>query len=140
MKMTLLYQVSCYTRVKIPRTIKSWDQQKCFKTQYNEILRTKKFCLLYQIFCYISSKKTIQNKENIFIGTGEISLLYQVVCFIRSLYTEFPLYKRVFAISKFFITKFHCSLDITNWKCCSYKFTSTLSVKRNLSLLQGEAH
>ena len=44
----------------------------------NEIFGTEKFCLLYQIFCYISSQKTIQNKENIFIGTGEISLLYQI--------------------------------------------------------------
>ena len=61
------------------------------ETQYNKILGTKKFCLLYQIFCDISSPKTIQNKENIFIGTGEISLLYQVFCYIRSLYIEFPL-------------------------------------------------
>ena len=50
------------------------------ETQYNEVLGTMKFCLLYQYF------KTIQNKTNYFIGTWENSLLYQVFCYQISLY------------------------------------------------------
>ena len=55
------------------------------EARYNEIVGTEKFCLLYQMFCYVSTKKTIQNKENVFIGIGEIGLyvisdilLYQI--------------------------------------------------------------
>ena len=51
--------------------------------------------MLYQISCYISSQKTIQNKGNYLIGTGENSLLYQIFCYIRSLYIEFPLYNEL---------------------------------------------
>ena len=62
------------------------------ETRYNEILGTRKFCLLYQISCYISCQKQYKTKENnVFIGTGENSLLYQISCYIRFLYIEFPL-------------------------------------------------
>ena len=52
-----------------------------------------KFCLLYQIFCYISSVQTIQNKVINFIGTGE------KVCYIR-----------YFVISDLSISSFHCTV------------------------------
>ena len=52
------------------------------ETQYSKIIGTRKFSLLYQIFCYFSSQ---QNKASYFIGTGEklVSgiLLYQILVY-----------------------------------------------------------
>ena len=38
------------------RIFKEMGKQSTVETQYNEILGTGTFCLLYQIFCYISSQ------------------------------------------------------------------------------------
>ena len=62
-KITLLYQVSHYIRVKKQRNIKSWDQQNY---------------LVIRGFYYI---RPLYNEVP----------LYYVFCYIRSLYIEFPL-------------------------------------------------
>ena len=45
--------------------------------QYNEMLGTMKFCLLYKIFCYISSHKQYKTKQFIELGPEK------TVCYIR---------------------------------------------------------
>ena len=57
-----------------------------------------KFCLLYQIFCYISCQQTIQNKDY-FTWTRESGVLYQIFCYIRSLYTVETWYKKTWKIT-----------------------------------------
>ena len=64
------------------------------ETQYNEILGTEKFCLLYQIFCYISSQKHYKTKKMYSLG------LEKLVCYIRYC-----------VISDLFISSFHCSTE-----------------------------
>ena len=61
------------------------------ETLDNKVLRTGKDSLLYQICCYVSSKKQYMTKHIDFIGTRENYLLYQIFCYIRSPYIEFPL-------------------------------------------------
>ena len=67
MKITFLYQVSRYIRVKKQRNIKSWDQLNhlvirgfCYTVEphYNEVLETMKITLLYQVSYDIRVKKT----------------------------------------------------------------------------------
>ena len=58
------------------------------ETQYNEILGTETICSLYQIFCYIGSQQTIQNKGNKSTWTGDISLLYQISLYRASTVLE----------------------------------------------------
>ena len=60
------------------------------KTQYNEILGTRKFCLLYQISCLSVVYKQYKTKEIISLG------LEKTVCYIRYFVIFFrSLYKRV---------------------------------------------
>ena len=50
---------------------------------YNEILGTGKFCLLYQIFCYISTQQTYKTKQINSLGPEKM------VCYIRYSGTSF---------------------------------------------------
>ena len=61
------------------------------KTQYNEVLGTITFCLLYQIFCYIIIFKQCKTKQIVSLGPEK------TVCYIR-----------YFVISNLFISSFHC--------------------------------
>ena len=58
--------------------------------QWKLDLGTGKFCLLYQIFCYISSKKQFKTKQLISLGPDKI--VCYIRYFVRSLFNEFPLY------------------------------------------------
>ena len=94
MKITLLYQVSHYIRVKKQRNIKSWDQQNnlvirwfmlyqiasTVEPHYNKVLGTMKFTLLYQVSHYIRVKK-LRN-----IKSWDQHLVIRGFCYIRPLY------------------------------------------------------
>ena len=62
------------------------------ETLYNKVLWTGKFCLLYQVSCYISVVKRYQNKS-LFHFDQRKDISYQVFHWIRTLYVEFPLYE-----------------------------------------------
>ena len=64
-----------------------WIATITVETQYNKILWTRKFCLLdpwdqefvlYQIFCYISSPQTIQNKRKLINWDQRNYVFYQI--------------------------------------------------------------
>ena len=82
-KITLLYQVSCYIRVKKQRNIKNWDQQNylvirgfCYiRPLYNEVP-------LYQVFCHIRVQNT---QRNIKCWDQQNYLVIRGFCFIRAI-------------------------------------------------------
>ena len=68
------------------------------KTQYNKIFGTEKFCLLYQIFCYISSKKTqYKTKEINSLGPEKL------FCYIRY---------SILSYQDLFTSSFHCTKEV----------------------------
>ena len=132
MKITLLYLVSCFIRVKKQRNIQNWDQQ-------NYLVLTG-FCyirpLYNEVSLYTCTYKNLLHKGNSVqwnlvynevLGTMKITLLYQIshnirvknlrntkswdqqnylvirgFCYIPPLYNEVPLYNKVLGTMKFF--------------------------------------
>ena len=94
------------------------------ETRYNEILGTGTICLLYQIFCYISSHQTIQNKGINSLGPAHFVCYtrYFVISVVNKQYKtkeinslgpeKLVCYIRYFVISDFFISSFHCITDL----------------------------
>ena len=65
------------------------------ETWYNKILGTKIFCLLYQIFCYISVVKKKKKKRKLLNSLGPENFVHYIRYFVISdlfINMEFPLY------------------------------------------------
>ena len=60
------------------------------ETRYNKIIGTKKFCLLYKIFCYIN--KQYKTKQITLLGPEKSFVISDILLYLISLYRVSTVY------------------------------------------------